>query len=482
MLALVAAAAACAAPAATARRSELLRSGFASRSGELLHYLGYPVNVVAGPALTPDRVVWAEQRAPGIWHVLEAPLRGAARPVRSTAYQPHARPFPSDLVLAASARRVTVGDLAFTCPPGSCRGSGLSHLASWRFGDPPSVVESCSARGCPAICTLAYPPGAAGDWIAYAGGCRSGSSPVVVRDLSPGGSRFRIPARTTAVAVHMAGRFVAYTDVGSDFQAVVYDRIARREMLRVDRAGVLAVQRDGTVVFYGNGSRIGWASPSAPKPHWIAPPPRGFGEVAGLARDRIAMVRNADRPYQGIQVVVIDLHGRVLVRRTIRRFLGQVAFDVAFDGRRVAYATQSCQTTAVTVWDIRDALPPVESHRPCPAAGAAARTAVVTQARRIRVSLRCPEYHRLGCAGRLHLVAYGGGEYSVVGTRTYNIPFGRRRGVSLRIRPATRDFLAAHPGAHVFGTTRAVQRQSVIPLEGPVRTRDFVMRVTRRPG
>src|SRR5919202_3266518 len=58
VLALVAAAAACAAPAATARRSELLRSGFASRSGELLHYLGYPVNVVAGPAVTPARAAW----------------------------------------------------------------------------------------------------------------------------------------------------------------------------------------------------------------------------------------------------------------------------------------------------------------------------------------------------------------------------------------------------------------------------------------
>jgi hypothetical protein len=426
--------------------------------------------------LTPDRVVWAEQRAPGIWRVEEAPLRGASSPARSTSYQPHTRPVTSELALDASARRVTVADVTYSCPPGSCEGSGYAHLASWRFGDRSGVIASCPRTGCSSFCTTGAAPAVAADWVAYVGRCTN--PPIVVRDLAPGGAGYRIPA--DAHSVRMAGRFIAYDKSDPEAGVVVYDRLERREVFRVKEAAGVELQRDGTIVFTTAGGRPAWASPSDPGPHLIPEPPQGFGPLVGLARDRIAFTRNADHPYAGIQVVVLGLDGHVVVHRTIRRFLGQVAFD----GRRVAFATQSCQTTAVAVWDIRDPAPPVESHRPCPAAGPASRIAVITPAGRMRVRLGCPDYHRLGCAGRLHLVAYDDGRYSVVGTRTYNVPFGRTAGVSVRIPPDAVHFLAAHPGAHVFGSTRSAPRTSVIDFDSsaPTRGRHFVLRVTRHRG
>jgi hypothetical protein len=474
-LVLITAAGTCAAPAAVARRSELVRSTFASRAGELHFFWNHAdpsptAPVAAGPVLTLDRVVWAEQRAPGIWRVHEAPLRGASAPSRSTPYQPHTSPVVSELLLGASRRRVAVADHTYSCPVSRC--GGLSHLASWRFGGRPRVIASCPrGSGCSSPCSYIAAPAVAGDWIAHLGGCSN--PPVVVRDLAPGGVSYRI--RANAHGVRMAGRFIAYDKGSPNGGVVVYDRLARHEVFRVADAAAVELQRDGTVLFRDTRNRVAWASPSDPRPHLIPPPPRDFGPIVGLAHDRIAFTRNADHPYLGIQVVVVDLRGHVVVHRTIRPFVGQVAFD----GRRLAFATQSCQTTAVAVWDIRDPAPPAESHRPCPTATAASRIARVTPSRRMRVRLRCPHYHRLGCAGRLHLAAFASGHYSAIGTRTYNLPFDRTAGVSMRIRRDARRFLAAHRDARIFGSTRAARRTIVNSLfdEGPTRTDDFLLRL-----
>jgi hypothetical protein len=238
------------------------------------------------------------------------------------------------------------------------------------------------------------------------------------------------------------------------------------------------LQRDGTVVFNDARGRLAWASVAHPAAHVIPPPPRGLGWVVGLAHDRIAFTRGQDRPYLGVQIVVMDIHGRVVAHRTIHRFVGTPTFD----GRRVAFATQSCQTTAVAVWDLRDPVPPVESRKACPAADAASHSAVVTSAGRMRVRLHCAPDHKLGCAGRLHLLVDARGVYAPVGTRIYNIAFGRTRTVSMRIPADAARFLASHPDARAFGATRSVGRTSLGELQPPTRGRSFLLRVARPSG
>jgi hypothetical protein len=487
MLTLALMAAPSASPAAAAPRSELIRSGFASRFTTLRAYwVGSdfrPVAaVVEGPVLTASGVVWAEQRAPGVWRILRAPLRGASTPAESTPYQPRRRATPSDLSLAASATRVAVGDHVAYCPPHACRGTGLSHIASWRFGARPQVLESCPVSFCGRPCQY-YPPAAVtGDAVAYPWECDVHGGTIRVRDFAPGAADplYEIPTASYPSTLRAAGRYLLRIEYGGSLEnAHVYDLRTRRDVYSLEDVDTAFIQADGKVVYgaYSRGDRIVWASPADPAPHYVPRPRRGFDQVIGVARDRIAVLR-AFRDQFHNEVAVYDLDGHELAKALIRTTLGQQTFD----GQRIAFATQSCQTTVIAIWDIRDPAPPVESREPCPAAARASRNAVLTPSGWIRVRLRCPHAHRLGCAGRLHLVAFAAGHYVPIGTRNYDIPFDGAAGTSLRLSGRARGFLDAHSGARVFATTRSAHRTSVVEFNGPTRGHAFQLGVRRSRG
>jgi hypothetical protein len=157
-----------------------------------------------------------------------------------------------------------------------------------------------------------------------------------------------------------------------------------------------------------------------------------------------------------------------------------VVGGLAFDGTRVGFATQPCQTTAIGVWDIREAKPPRQSRSACPSARAVRDSASLATAARLRLKLSCPRRPPLGCIGRVHLVVFAGGEYATLGTRVYGIPFGRSRTLSVGLDRHARRFLARHRAARLFAATIAYPRGDDSAHSTPDSVRYFELPI-RRP-
>jgi hypothetical protein len=209
--------------------------------------------------------------------------------------------------------------------------------------------------------------------------------------------------------VRIAGPYVAVAtgDPISDEHSggvAVYDWRSGDRVYEVEgpKQGVEAfdVREDGTVVLLSaaeatgeQGSELDWASPQEPFAHRIAnvgEPNRGEVRIAGSqAAARV-----------GGRFRVFDLDGRERASAAAGEAVG--SFD--FDGQRLVFAAQPCESLWMVSWDLAGS-PPARPAGHCPRFALAPSAAVAHVRRRaIGVPLRCPAAPALGCSGELSLV------------------------------------------------------------------------------
>jgi hypothetical protein len=471
---LVVVALACAIATPAGARSELIRSTYSApfvlSPGDALRYgLNGPV---VGPLLAGQHVVWGEHGANGVWRVAEARRAGASRPGRTTTLgEEHPGAFGLDL--SASPYRVAAS-LLRNCWQAPCP-TIVGKLETWRYGESPTTLVRCPGAGCTARdCTPTdLKVVVSGDTVVYSGACNRGA--IVARDLSPGGDPSPRTIAMDASLVRAAGHFVELRFWGGSDRLSVYDLTGRTKPYTVDGTFFGDVQADGKLGYLTvNGNGLGLASPAHPEGRMVVEPcywnepctnwiesPRYYDGIR-LAGDRFAMGLGAGDDARAARFEIRRLDGSVMKVG----YADDVVGDFDFDGERVTFMTQPCQTTAIVVWDIREARPPRQSDANCPAARAASAKASLRDPKRLRLRLSCPKKARLGCIGSIHLVIFGGGHYAALGTRGYSVPYDRSPTASISLDANARRFLAQHRHAKLFAASAPVSRDDYDPRAG----------------
>ncbi|MBV9212985.1 MAG: hypothetical protein JOZ25_04985 [Actinobacteria bacterium] len=432
--------------------SELVSSTYGVRPNSV-PFFGYVP--LAGPVLAGPRVVWAAQDSFGAWRIGDAPLRGATSPAGSVRYAPGLG--PSELNLTASSTRVAVGDQVLRCARANCVYPSVvrDRLATWRYGGTVQTLESCPGKSCQTFRTCAgdyprWPPALIDDTLAYFDTCSPDE--IILRNLSPGADHVprRIPTGYL-IFVRGAGRFLAY---GDGYTTVVYDRVAGRESYRVDNVYGGDVQADGKSAFqmYDGDSVLSWASPTHPQPRVLLDPITP-GSSIRIVRNLVAIEEPGAEVNTATGLITREARIRVLRldgSRVASARVNSLIGDFDFDGKRVTFATQPCQTTGIVVWAIKDRKPPMQSPAPCPAARV---RALYRRRESLHLKLGCPARPTLGCVGRVHLVLYAGARFFPLGRQSYSIPYGHSVPLTVRLPRGADRFLARHRAARVFAVT-----------------------------
>jgi hypothetical protein len=441
----------------------------ASAGGQLILSNGVPTGQpgLSGPVLGGDRVVWAEQFPVGTWRVRSAPLGHARSATDSKVYSPGSAD-SGRLALAASPSHIAVSANLYDCPGEDCDLITLvrDQLAIRTDRGPFEVLEDCPGGGCsPDVCNdpVRWVPALSGHILAYNGDPCATDGTVVWRDLAPAAdhSPHTIAARAATMAA--AGRYLAwtyYTDPETQ-RVVVYDRVADAEAYHVEILPAqfaptrIDVQADGKVLWV-NRNRLEWASAAEPSAHRVS---SGWFVDPRIAGDRVAFVR-PDFGRGRSAARVLDLDGERIASTAVDGLAG----GLDFDGTRVTFGSQPCQTAAIVVWDLAGPVPRQPRKR-CPAARIANRHAVRTADDKLEVRLACLGTAKLGCIGRLRLVADGRGRHASgsqglhhLGVASYEIGRGRARTASIELTEDGTTFLDAHPRARVVATSISLQR------------------------
>jgi hypothetical protein len=421
---------------------------------------------VVGPELAGGHVVWGEVGADRIWRVGEASKTGARFADRTTTLRlPQSGALA--LTLSASSTRVAA-TLEANCDLRRCPPPIGAALLTWRYGEDPETLVTCPGSTCGGSdCSpLPRPALVAGDTVAYGQGCTGTGTGIVTRDLSRGGD----PSPRTIAAEgslwRAGGGYLVTRETGD--RLVVYDVAARREAFHVGGAYFADVQGDGKLGFLtlDGYPGLGWASPAHPEPQWAVDPcyfnmpctrwvdPVRYDGIR-MAGNRFALEHTVGDDPNAASFEIRRLDGSVIKVGYSDDLVG--GFD--FDGERVTFMTQPCQTTAIIVWDIRDAHVPRQSDAACPPARAAAAKAALHAPKRLRLRLSCPRKPPLGCVGRAHLVVFARGHYVALGTWSYKVPYDHSPTVSIRLNRDARRFLAHHRAAKLFAASFPVSRE-----------------------
>jgi hypothetical protein len=194
--------------------------------------------------------------------------------------------------------------------------------------------------------------------------CDAGGRTVIIYDGRTGAVADQVVAADVVHGVRLAGRLVAWLEgspnVHGQYTLVVFDREARREILRVATTtlgGLLYdwdLAADGRVAYSvgelrvsGTGLlRIGWTSPAEPVAHPLPVAARfGYG-VRTLADGSVAFLREGADGAVEVGVVATDgTPARLLVTGDL------TGFDV--DASRLAYSLAGCEGSTIMVRSLR---------------------------------------------------------------------------------------------------------------------------------
>jgi hypothetical protein len=343
---------------------------------------------LGGPAFAGDGLSWVTVGR-DTYNVMVA-RDGVIRQVDEIDAVPHGQRFMS---LAASAQRIAFGVFVEDCHDYSeCKYGYYTQDESRVYAGP--IGGPLSYVGCTYYEDAAVD--VSGDAVVYVDSCAGGAT---VRDLSPGANGSWRTFQTVWDA-RIAGSYLAVAlrsgeELPNDVYPMelrIYDWRSGALVYKVDAPTRLRphfdIQEDGTLVYdrvTGTGEtdleELDWASPESPSPHRLRD---GSFELIRVADDRIAT-------REGFDTHVIDLAGTEVA---VTKDIG--AFD--FDGRRLTWATQPCELTAIVTWDLRGK-PPALPAAPCPLAIPGRHLVAKLKRQRLRLAFKCPKRPALGCAG-----------------------------------------------------------------------------------
>ncbi len=273
----------------------------------------------------------------------------------------------------------------------------------------------------------------------------------MIYDGRTGAVTDQVPSGDMVRGVRLAGRLVAWLEASPNihgrYMLVVFDRDARREVLRIATSALGGVLYDwdlaadgrvaysvGAVRVSGSGLlRIGWTSPAAPVAHPLPVAPRLGYDVRALADGSVAFLREgADGATEAGVVGTDGTPARLLVT-------GELAgFDI--DATRLAYGLAGCEGSTITVRALR-APAIIERRRgPCPLrlARPLRRSAHGTS---LVIAPRCDALP-WRCQGPVVLTRARPGRTALVLARGRLGPSGR---AILRLRAPARALLRHHP-------------------------------------
>ncbi len=344
-------------------------------------------NLLSGPFLEGEDVVWAEVSRTGRAVVADGP---SGR--RTLHVSPEAR---TRFALDVADGRAALTAFAIECPPSG--GDPDDPCGRYRGESPRRfllhegpVAGPLAARegACPATLARVTASALALDcfdrpWTVY-------EDDGAVRGFGQ-------------VDAEVAGDLIAQHE-GNPGAVSVRRRASGEEVLRVANTSgwPLALAADGTVAYVLGSRQIGWSSPQAPEPHAIDVPfePRDVR----LAGDLIAIRERGYRDPGISRFAVVDRSGRLVA--THEADLTEAEWD--FDGRRLAYFRRPCSLAQVVVRDIADRSI-TDPTGGCARVAPLPRAATVSRDRRVRVRLRCPRAAGATCGGQLRVKAWYAG-------------------------------------------------------------------------
>jgi hypothetical protein len=354
-----------------------------------------------GPALAGDRVLWWESRA-GTAVLVSARAGEAPHDLLALPPRP-ARGIRGTFSRVAASDGIAIAErLTVSCPPsaGDCK-----VVAAERFRLDPATGASTpfdTCLGAPGCARCLARDGLVffdlvGGVFSEGDGCLTGGG---VLDFADGATR-----RLAGPVVAAAGRY-AIVDTGGphDEQLELVDWRSGAPLRRL--ADLAGIERDRQVSVAGDGT-VAWASRDAEvlplgakDPVAVPFPPVPGGSIADQLRlggGLLAVRRVTRRSLEDVhtfQLTGLDGSDR-------REVDGQrVGGGWAFDGRRLAWATQPCAQFVIEVWDVAGAPPPDAPDR-CAAPAIGSEPIRMRDRRLLPVTLTCPASPAQGCAGIL---------------------------------------------------------------------------------
>lgn len=328
----------------------------------------------AGPVFGSDHLVFAEARSDGGFELNDADAAGRLD-------DPQVSRAPGGQLLEAN----LAGGERVVLEQETLHGDGSA--AARAFAAPAGSPLLALGDGCRlggGINQGPLPVGADGSRIAFLGpGCAdTGELQATVRDYASDPPRdFALPAGS--IAVRVAGQFAAafggsLTVYDISTGQAVYS-LSPEELTRgspqISAADLRSfdLRQDGTLAFSVLRSRpssitteVGWASPSAPQPHWLALPRRGHYAVRWAGSELLLEAGGYSTgavPDATLELATLDGQvARVLATGVMDRAMNE---RFASDGTRVAFVTQGCTTATIHVRLLSDAVENFASPSRC---------------------------------------------------------------------------------------------------------------------
>lgn len=396
-------------------------------------------NVLSGPRLVGDEVVWAVRRGEEIVVMADGP-RGrrviSRRPGREPGVARPGRTLPErHFSVAADPSRVAISTWAMLCDDDADESCGRYMQQSPQRTEllaGPLAGPVVALRNVPCAVVRAESAGEAvgGDCWPF------GGFPSFYLRAADGTEQRFAAASSEQPIGSLAGDLLAVRSIGADGAPAV--SVARRatgqELYEV--GGDVAhfdLAPDGTLAYVFRDGRPAWSSPSQPGVHALPGAPVTDVVIAG---DRVAL--RTRPPFTTFaRFLVAGLDGRPIASHDTNAAVA--SFD--FDGRHLAYARHPCVRPEVRVWDTTEMPPRALRVAGCAMPSVARRRLRVTRAGIVRVPFACRARGRAGCAAR------------VVATARLR---GRRGGLGARDLLVTDVLL--EPGARTTRTVRLGRR------------------------
>jgi hypothetical protein len=375
-----------------------------------------PGEVVSGPVLTSDGAAFVDSPR-GFQHVKLLASDGTVRVLKQ--FDTLLRRPSSGAIVAASPGHVAVADVQQSCfsdPDGTgdidCEPSRVEYREAGASDAASRPIDLCRH---PPADPFSYDVDITDEAVAYIGCNAADAHAVVVRSLSdPASPPFVVtpPSGRVFEGVRIAGRYVAAELTGRTPPVlIVYDRVERRELFRVedwvyDRGvfdnGGFALQDDGTLALRRPEPaasrlcpRVTLYTPAEPFAHELAQ--RACTPNLAISAGRLLF--DAPQP-AGSQLTLAELGGwpQVVAARSI-------VDSVDLDPARAAYTDSTCtydSRVVISGLDELRGIGPLPPER-CPIRFAGKRPVVERRDGGLAVRVACAR----GCFGRLDVVPVG---------------------------------------------------------------------------
>lgn len=366
-----------------------------------------------------------------------------------------------EVALTAGSDVIALNEVAYTSDKYQNLNPIHDRLLAGPAAGPFALIAGCAGSFClRAGAPAGFVFAADGSRLAYAGETWR-DPPIVVRDLATGAVHSVRPPRPpgsapsdrTVSRVRLAGDFLAWQREAGGRAIVVVNLASGRVVQEIgaptgfspSTVGSWDLQADGKLVASGS-DRLAWFAPGDARPNVIGLGASGAPVIAG---DRILYRRRVDGA-----LVLADLQG---AQRVISRRGGGIRFvgDLAFDGRRAAWAQLRCRTLTITRSDDVLAERPAALPRrtDCGRPRVAGRLALSRDGTRLIVRLACSA----GCRGEIQVTGAGKRRFALR-------PSARAQPLALRLSPSAQRRIARRRGRRVSiqVTVRAARAVYVI--------------------